>query len=231
MFFDPLYLVIMGVGLVLSLGAQAWVKASVGKWKQVALRRGITGRDVAQAILDVEGIRDVRIEQVEGFLSDHYDPTHKVLRLSPDNYHGHSVAAAGIAAHEVGHAIQDKVGYGPMRIRQAVVPLANIGTNIGVWMVIIGAAVGLAGVAKLGVLLFAGFVAFTLVTLPVEIDASNRAKRALAAGGFLDRRESEGVNAVLTAAAATYVAAAVTAVLQLLYFMLRAGMLGGRSND
>ncbi len=228
MFFDPLYLAVMGIGLLLSLGAQAWLRKAIGRWEKVPLGRGLTGRDVAQAILDVEGIGEVRIEPVGGILSDHYDPSRKILRLSPANYHGRSVVAAGIAAHEVGHAIQDKQGYAPMRLRQAIVPLANIGTSLGMLLVLIGVAVQALGLAKLGVLLFGGFVLFTLVTLPVEVDASRRARVALAHGGFLTREEGRGVDAVLGAAAATYVAAAVTAVLQLLYFMLRAGMLGRR---
>lgn len=229
--FDPLYMVVMGIGLLLSLGAQAWVMGAVRKWKNVALGRGLTGRDIAQMILDVEGIRDVRIEETPGFLGDHYDPTNRVLRLSPDNYHGRSVAAAGIAAHEVGHAIQDKVGYAPMRLRQFMVPVANLGTNLGIILVVIGAVIGFTGLAKLGVILFAGFVFFTLVTLPVEIDASRRARAALLSNGLLTRTEAEGVTRVLTAAAATYVAAAVTAILQLLYLLYRLGLLGGRDEE
>lgn len=228
MLFDPLYLVIIGVGFVLSLGAQAWVKSRVNKWADVAVGRGLTGRDVAQAILDAEHIGNVRIEQVPGFLSDHYDPSSRTLRLSPDIYAGRSVTAAGIAAHEVGHAIQHKQGYWAMGIRQKMVPVANIGTNLGVWIMIIGLVIGLTGLAKLGVILFAGFVAFTLITLPVEFDASARAKRALAGYHIISERELAGVSEVLTAAAATYVAAAVTAILQLLYWLFRLGLLGGR---
>jgi Zn-dependent membrane protease YugP len=227
MFFDPLYLAVMGIGLLLSLGAQAWVMGSVRRWREVAMGRGMTGRDIAQLILQSEGIHDVQIEEVQGFLSDHYDPTHKVLRLSPDNYRGRSVAAAGISAHEVGHAIQDKVGYAPMRIRQKLVPVANIGTNLGVILIMIGIAIRAVGMAKIGVLLFGAFVLFTLVTLPVEIDASRRAYATLSRGGILARDELGGVRQVLTAAAATYLAAAVTAILQLLYFAYRAGLLGG----
>lgn len=221
MIFDPLYIAVLVVGFALSMGAQLWVKRAVAKWEDVALGRGLTGADIAAAILRVEGIRDVDIEMVPGRLSDHYDPSSKTLRLSPDNFHGRSIAAAGIAAHEVGHAIQDKDGYGPMRLRQTLVPVANIGTSAGVWMVIIGMVLGFSGLAYAGVALFAAFVLFTLVTLPVEIDASRRAKRALLAGGFVSREEARGVSAVLDAAAATYLAAAVTAILQLLYWLYR----------
>jgi Zn-dependent membrane protease YugP len=218
---DPLYLVVMAVSALLSLGAQAWVSAAFRRYKHVAAGHGLRGADVAELILRAAGVRGVRIEAVDGFLSDHYDPRAKVLRLSSENFHGRSIAAAGVAAHEVGHALQDARGYFPMRVRQALVPVANIGTNLGVLLVVIGMALGALGLAKIGVVLFAGFVAFTLVTLPVEIDASARAKRALAASGILDREELDAVSRVLRAAAATYVAAAATAVLQLLYFLLR----------
>ncbi len=231
MFFDPFYMLIMGVGFVLSFGAQRWVKSAVAKWSKVPIGRGLTGRDIADLILRQSGVSNVTVEPVDGVLSDHYDPRTRTLRLSADNYYGTSVAAAGISAHEVGHAIQHRDGYWPMSIRQQMVPVANIGTNIGVWLVMIGAAIGAAGMAKIGVLLFAAFVAFTLVTLPVEIDASMRARRALLATGAVSSREAEGVNKVLTAAAATYLAAAVAAIMQLFYFAMRAGLFGGGDDD
>jgi uncharacterized protein len=228
MMLDPLYIAVMVIGMVLSLGAQAWVKSRVNRWSRVATSRGMTGQQIAQRILDAEGIRDVRIEIVNGVLADHYDPRNKTLRLSPDIYHGRSVTAAGIAAHEVGHAIQHKQGYAFMKMRQAMVPVANIGTNLGIIAVIAGMVIGMSGLALLGVLLFAGFVAFTLVTLPVEFDASARARAVLAQNGIVTAEEAVGVNQVLTAAAATYVAAAATAILQLLYWMYRLGLIGGR---
>ena len=221
---------VMVVGLGLSGLAQMWVKAAFARWSKVPLSRGMTGRDVAEAILRAEGVSGVTIEEVPGRLSDHYDPTSRTLRLSPENYRGNSIAAAGIAAHEVGHAIQHKENYWPMGIRQRMVPVANIGTNLGVILVMIGAVIGAAGLAQLGVFLFAGFVVFTLITLPVEFDASFRARKALVDGGIVTGQESAGVSRMLTAAAATYLAAAVTAILQLLYFALRAGLLG-RSDD
>lgn len=227
---DPLYLAIMAIGFLLSMGAQFWVKARVAKWSRVGTRRGLTGAQVADAVCRMAGAR-VRIESVGGFLTDHYDPSSRTLRLSPDNFHGRSVTAAGIAAHEAGHAVQDMEGYWPMRLRQKMVPVANLGTNLGVLLVILGLAVGFTGLAKLGVALFAGFVLFTVVTLPVEFDASRRAMRMLNASGLVTPEEARGVRQVLTAAAATYVAAAVTAVLQLLYFLLRSGLLGGRSRE
>jgi len=230
MMFDPLYMLVMGLGLVLSLGAQAWVKASTAKWDRVPIGRGLTGADVAAAILRVRGIHDVTIEQVGGVLSDHYDPSSRTLRLSPANYSGRSITAAGIAAHEVGHAVQHAEGYAPMIIRQKMVPVANIGTNLGVWIVIAGMFTGITGLSQIGVVLFAGFVLFTLVTLPVEFDASFRARKALLETGIVTEQEARGVSAVLTAAAATYLAAAVSAILQLLYWAMRAGLLGGRDD-
>ena len=228
MIFDPLYMLVLGVGLVLSLAAQLWVKSSVNRWSQIGTRRGLTGRDVAEAILRAERIGDVRVEPVAGFLSDHYSPSERVLRLSEDIFYGRSVAAAGIAAHEVGHAIQHKRGYWPMQLRQTLVPVANIGTNLGVWLVVLGMIIGLTELATLGVFLFAGFVAFTLITLPVEFDASFRAREVLLANGIVTPHEARGVSQVLTAAAATYLAAAVSAIMQLLYWALRAGLLGQR---
>ncbi|RAL22282.1 hypothetical protein DL240_10545 [Lujinxingia litoralis] len=228
MIFDPVYLLVLGVGGVLSMVAQVWVNSAFKKWSRVPTSRGMTGRQIAQAILDAQGIRDVGIEPVQGMLSDHYDPTAKMLRLSPDIYNGRSVAAAGIAAHEVGHAIQHKEGYAMMKLRQKMVPVANIGTNLGLWITIAGIVIGLSGLATVGVVLFGGAVAFTLVTLPVEFDASARAKRVLEAQGFVSGEEARGVNTVLSAAAATYVAAAVGAVLQLVYWAWRAGLMGDR---
>lgn len=224
--FDPLYGLVMLVSTVLSVGAQLWVTSAFHRYKRIPTGRGLRGAEVAALILQASGVRGVRIEPTDGFLSDHYDPRGKVLRLSYENFHGASVAAAGVAAHEVGHALQDAQGYWPMRVRQSLVPIANIGTNLGVLLVIVGMGVGALGLAHIGVGLFAGFVAFTLVTLPVELDASSRARRALAASGALSRAELDGVSRVLRAAAATYVAAAATAILQLLYFLLR--LQGGR---
>jgi Zn-dependent membrane protease YugP len=228
MLFDPLYLVIMIVGFLLSAGASGWVKLRMNKWGDVQTSRGMTGRQVAESILRAKGIQDVNIEKVDGFLSDHYDPSSKTLRLSSEIHDGETVASAGIAAHEVGHAIQHADGYLPMKLRQKMVPVANIGTNLGVWIIIGGMVIGALGLAKLGVFLFGGAVAFTLVTLPVEFDASFRAKDLLDNHNLVDKSELEGVEEILTAAAATYVAAAVTSIMQLLYFMMRTGMLGGR---
>ena len=229
-FMDPFYIIVLVLGGVLSFGAQMWVKAATAKWDRVAISKNMTGRDIAQAILHARGVRDVRIEMVPGRLSDHYDPRGKVLRLSEGVYNGRSITAAGIAAHEVGHAIQDADRYPLMTMRQVLVPVANLGTGIGTWMVMIGAAIGLTGIAKLGVLIFGGFVAFTVVTLPVEIDASMRARKLLLDNNIVTSKEAQGVSAVLMAAAGTYLAAAVQSIMQLLYFAMRAGLFGSRDD-
>ena len=229
MFFDPLYMVVIGIGLALSFGAQMWVKSATSRWDKVALKGGMTGKDIAEKILRSRGIRDVRIEVVGGVLSDHYDPRSRTLRLSNAVYNGRSVTAAGIAAHEVGHAIQDADNYALMSLRQNLVPVARIGTSMGIWMVMIGAFVS-QFVAQLGVLIFGGFVLFTVITLPVEIDASIRARKLLIKDNIVTGEEARGVSAVLMAAAATYLAAALQSILQLLYFAHRAGLIGGRRN-
>ena len=230
MIFDPLYIGVMLIGFILSAGAQLWVKSATSRWDKVAIGKGMTGKDVAAAILRARGVTGVSIERVPGRLSDHYDPRSKTLRLSPGVHDGRSVTAAGIAAHEVGHAIQDADNYGLMSIRQQLVPVANIGTSLGIYMVIFGAMLGMTGLAKLGVFLFGAFVLFTVVTLPVEIDASMRARRLLIENNIVTGEEARGVSSVLTAAAATYLAAALSAILQLLYWAMRAGLLGSQDD-
>ena len=239
MFGDPLYIAVILVGVVLSGITSMMVKSSFARGEKVGLSRGYTGRDVAEAILRSAGIRDVRVVEHRGFLSDHYNPADKTLNLSSAVYHGINASAAGVAAHETGHAIQHAQGYAPLRIRSAVVPVASLGCNVGPWLIILGivlgAAEGLAGptlVAKIGVWLSAASTFFTLVTVPVEYDASARAKKLL---GSLEitrtPEETAAVKDVLSSAALTYVAAAITSVLTLLYWAMRAGLLGGRRND
>jgi len=230
MLFDPLYIAVLVIGFALSGAASMWTRAAFAKWSKVPTGRGQTGAQVAAAILRAEGITGVGIEPASGYLSDHYDPRSKTLRLSPEVFDGRTVAAAGIAAHEVGHAIQDAHGFLPMRMRQLMVPVANIGTNIGLWMVIGGMILGFSGLSTVGVFLFGGFVLFTIVTLPVELDASRRARNVLRENRLLDGPELTGVTRILTAAATTYLAAAITAILQLLYWMFRLGLLGGRED-
>ncbi|MCA9516273.1 MAG: zinc metallopeptidase [Myxococcales bacterium] len=221
-YLDPGYMVLLLVTGALSIWASVRVKTTFARYQKVRTRGGLTGAEVARAILARSGVRDVRVERVAGFLSDHYDPREKVLRLSPDVYGGTSVAAVGVAAHEVGHAIQHARGYWPLQVRSYLAPAASFGSNLGLIIAMMGLAFHATGLVTLGVIAFAAMVAFTLVTLPVELDASARAKALLPELGFVSAEEARGVRSVLGAAAMTYVAAAVSSVLTLLYFVMRA---------
>lgn len=226
--FDPLYLAFLLPGLVLSFWASARVKSTFNKYSQVASRRGWTGAAAARELIRQRGADGVRVEETPGFLSDHYDPGARVLRLSPDVYHGRSLAALGVAAHEAGHAIQHAKKYGPLSFRSLVVKPAMIGSNIAPLIATAGFFMQSANLVWLGVITFSAFVLFTLVTLPVEFDASNRAVAALQETGMIEANEVPGARAVLRAAAMTYVASAVSAILQLLYFVLRANSMNDR---
>jgi Zn-dependent membrane protease YugP len=226
MFLSPIWLLFAIPGLVLSIWAQAKVRGAVKKYSKVTTARGVTGAQVARSLLDDQGLYDVDVEEATGFLSDHYDPRSKTLRLSQDVYRQPSIAAAGIAAHEMGHAIQDKNGYFPLQIRTAFVPIARFGSSLAPWLFIAGFLLRLTPLAWIGVVLFGVAVIFTLVTLPVEFDASKRAKKLLVSNGILVGDEIKGVDKVLDAAALTYVAAAVAAVGQLIYYVFLLG--GGR---
>jgi uncharacterized protein len=231
MYFDPLYLLLTLPGLALSLWAQYKVKSTFRHYAEVPARSGLTGADAAAELIRQRGVSGVRIEPTHGFLSDHYDPFHKVLRLSEDVYHGRSLAALGVAAHEAGHAIQHAQSYGPLKFRSLLVKPASIGSNFGVILATIGFAIQASSLTMLGIVLFSAAVLFTLVTLPVEFDASKRAVVALEQLGIVTPSEAPGAAAVLRAAALTYVAAAITAIMQLLYFLIRAGVLGGRREE
>jgi Zn-dependent membrane protease YugP len=220
-FFDPLYLVFMLPGLALALWAQAKTRGAYQKYSEIRNMQNITGGQVARVILNSNGLHDVQIEEVPGELSDHYDPTAKVLRLSPGVARVPSVAAMGIAAHEVGHAIQDARGYQPMRVRAGIVPLAQFGSQIGFYVILAGLLMNLTGLAVVGLVLFAFGALFALVTLPVEFDASSRAMAALQSNGLVTVQEAEGARAVLNAAAWTYVAGFVSSLLTVLYFALQ----------
>ncbi|MBP8000028.1 MAG: zinc metallopeptidase [Chloroflexi bacterium] len=221
MFFDPLYLILALPALLLGMYAQARVRNNFSKYSQVRTWRGLTGAEVARSLLNTQGLYEVQVEESQGFLSDHYDPRSKTLRLSPDVYRSPSVAAAGIAAHEMGHALQHAHGYAPLQLRSALVPAVQFSSNLAPWIIIVGMLLQWTSLAWVGVILFAGAVFFSLVTLPVEFDASRRAKQLLVSEGVLSAQEVEGVNKVLDAAALTYVAAAIAAVGQLLYWILR----------
>jgi len=219
------YALFFGVPMLLAMWAQFKVKSTFNKFAQVPTRSGMTGAEVARAVLDEAGLYNVKVEPTNGFLSDHYDPRGKVLRLSEATYNERSVSAAGVAAHEAGHALQDKEKYTPLVWRSAMVPAVQFGSMLGPIAIMAGLAINITGLAWVGVILFAAASVFSLVTLPVEFDASNRAKAMLAKMNLVTTQEGEGVDKVLDAAALTYVAAAVASVAQLLYYVL---MLTGR---
>ena len=229
-YYDPT-LIFALIGLVLSLVASARVNMVFNKYSRVISRSGMTGAMAAERILHSQGIYDVRIERVSGRLSDHYDPRNKVLRLSDSTYNDTSVAAIGVAAHECGHAVQHAKGYAPLAFRSALVPLANIGSNLGYLLVIIGlfftANTGTM-LITIGLIAFSCAVLFQIVTLPVEFNASRRALAMLESQGILGSQEIKGSRSVLSAAAMTYVAAAATSILQLLRLIIIAG---GRNRD
>ena len=219
-YFDPTYMLVI-IGAVLCLWAQARVSSTYSKFSRVQSRTGMTGAQAAQRILQMSGIYDVRIEHVGGSLTDHYDPGHKVLRLSDSVYGSTSVAAIGVAAHECGHAVQHDKGYGPLKFRSALVPVANIGSKAGIPLIFLGVILGMNQVLiQIGIWVFALAVLFQVVTLPVEFNASGRALAMLGDYGMLERDEAAGCRKVLKAAALTYVAALLMSVLQLLRYVL-----------
>jgi Predicted Zn-dependent protease len=230
---DPLYWLVFGVGMVLSIIAQGMVKSAYAKYSRVGNSRNMTGAEAAQLMLRSEGINDVTINRYEGgWLSDHYNPGTKIINLSPDVYSGHSLASVGIACHEAGHALQHASHYGPLKIRNLLVPTASLGSKLGIPLVILGAVIGSLGLAKLGLVLFGLVFLFQLITLPVELNASSRSKQALLNNGIVQPgAEANGVAAVLNAAAMTYIAAAISSLLTLLYYAHRLGLFGGRSRD
>ena len=219
-YYDPTYFLLIP-GLLLALYAQFKVSSTFAHYKGVPSRVHMTGAEIARAILDSNGCRDVRIERVAGSLTDHYDPENGVLRLSSEVYGSMSVAALGVAAHEAGHAIQDAQDYAPLRIRANLVPIANIGSGMAIPLFMLGLLMSWEPLLKIGIFAFAFSVLFYVVTLPVEFNASRRAVTVLASG-YLPQDEVKGVKAVLSAAALTYVAAALQAVLQLLRLVLLA---------
>ena len=229
--FDPLYMMLWLPGVILATLASLYTKSSFSHYSRIAASSGMTGAEAARRLLDCAGIYGVRIEQTGGFLSDHYDPSARVLRLSADVYGSRSLAAIGVACHEAGHAIQHATGYGPLGLRSALVPAASLGSNLAFPLLFLGLILQWQGLVLVGVGAFALAVLFTLVTLPVEYDASSRAKRLMVASGIVTSREARDAGAVLNAAFMTYVASAVSSLLMLLYFLIRAGLLGGSRRD
>jgi uncharacterized protein len=227
MFFDPMYLLFVAPALLLGLWAQFRIKSTYAQASQQPAT--LSGAAAARHLLDSAGLQQVGIEQVPGHLSDHYDPRDKVLRLSPEVYQSRSLAAVGIAAHEAGHAIQHAVHYAPLIVRNAAVPVAGFGSNIGILLLILGFVMKMPVIIWVGIGLFATVVFFQLVNLPVEFDASNRAKAQLVEYGIVPREQMPYVNKVLNAAALTYVAATLQAIFTLLYYVMI--VTGGRRSN
>jgi len=222
MYFDPWYFIIIAPGLLLALIASVWVRLAFSRYSRTPLAGGYSGAEVARELLRRSGIGDVGVEEHQGFLSDHYHPLQKVVRLSPDIYRGRSVAAAAIAAHEVGHAIQHARRFSLMSLRQALVGPANLGSNLSYILIILGFVLHAMGLVWAGIILFSAVVLFQLVTLPVEIDASRRARANLLETGIVSPVQAPAVSRMLTAAALTYLAAVITSILTLVYYIMRA---------
>jgi Zn-dependent membrane protease YugP len=234
MIFDPFYLLVIGFGMALSLYASSMTKSRFKKYSQYTTRSRLSGAEVAKRILSDNNISNVKVERVPGELTDHYDPRTKILRLSESVHDSNSMAAFGVAAHEVGHAIQHAQSYTMLSFRSSWVPVANLGGGLSMIVIMLafflGGAQTSTGVSLswLGVILFGCTTLFTLITLPVEFDASSRALASLKSGNYVTDKELDGARKVLDAAAMTYVAAFITSLVTLLYWMFRLGLLGGR---
>jgi Zn-dependent membrane protease YugP len=228
-FFDPLYLILMAPALLFSLWASWRTKSAFNKYQRVRSARGVTGAQAAAEMLRSAGIGDVKIVPTEGFLSDHYNPQSKTLALSPDVYGSPSIAAVGVACHEAGHAIQHAQHYGPLHLRSALVPTASFGSSLSYFVILGGFLFQSQKLVLFGAALFGLVLLFQIVTLPVEFDASARAKQLALANGIVLPQEREGMDRVLNAAAMTYVAAVVSTLLTILYYLIRAS--GMRSRD
>ncbi len=220
MFYDTNYwLFVMLPGLIIGLWAQAKLMSAYNRYRRVPVASGLSGAEAARAILDRAGLVDVAVAEVPGHLTDHYDPTKRALFLSSENFHGRSVAAIGVAAHEAGHALQHQAAYAPLNLRMAMVPVTQFASMAVFGILLLGIMLHISKLLWVAVALFAIVTLFQLVTLPVEFDASRRARVQLFELGLVHREEAEGVSRVLNAAALTYVAALVTAILQLLYYI------------
>lgn len=232
MFFgaDPLYLLLVTPALALAGWAQARIMAAYREGSRYRASSGVTGAQAAQVVMQEGGVRGVAIEPVAGQLTDHYDPSHKVLRLSAGNFQEDSLAAVGVAAHEAGHAIQDATHYPLLVVRNLLVPLASLGSNASMLLLIGGVAMQWPALMYVAIGLFSLAVLFQVVNLPVEFNASRRARAMLQESGLVSAQEDEVVGKVLNAAAMTYVAATLTGVSQLLYFLIRSGAVGGRGH-
>ena len=228
MFFDPIYLVFAIPGLILAMVASFYTKSTFAKYSQVTSSSGLTGAEAAKRMLYAAGIYDVRVEAVEGFLSDHYDPTNKILRLSQDVYANKSLSSIGVACHEAGHAVQHARAYAFLSLRTALVPATNICSTLSYFIIMLGFFMS-RNLILVGAILFSVAVLFSIITLPVEWNASSRAKEMMFSAGIVRPNEAAMAGEVLNAAFLTYVAAAVSALLTLLYYLLRAGVFNGRN--
>jgi Zn-dependent membrane protease YugP len=229
MFYNIDYLLFMAPAFLLMMLATWYVKSAYSKWGKIPASSRLSGYQAAQRLITAGGLYGVQIEGIAGNLTDNYDPRTKTLRLSQGVAQGSSVAALAVSAHELGHAMQDSDDYLPLRLRAAMVPVVNIGSYLGWILIMIGLFLNMVNLAWLGVLAFSAGAVFALATLPVELNASARARQLLAASGLIvTEEERRGVNSVLNAAALTYVASLLTAILQLLYFVSMVGGLGGR---
>jgi Zn-dependent membrane protease YugP len=233
MIFDPLYFILLAPAMLLAMWAQYRVKHTFARASEIPAR--MTGADAARRILLANGLQRVDIEPAQGFLSDHYDPREKVLRLSPDVYNGRSLASVGVAAQEAGHAHPDSSGDAPLKLRNGIVPLAAVGGNLSMIIFMVGLFLSQTSIGQslllVGIGLFSLTVLFQLINLPVEFDASRRARQVLLSNGIVAQQEDVEVGRVLNAAAMTYVAATIGAVLTLLYLLIRSGLLGSRREE
>lgn len=231
MYFDPVYMLFALPGLILALAASVMTRSTFAKYSKVRAASGMTGAEAARAMLYSQGIRDVTIEPTHGFLSDHYDPRTNTLRLSQEVFHSGSLSAIGVACHEAGHALQQAHQYAPLALRSALVPVTQFGSQAAPFILLLGFLFQAPFLIQLGLVLFTAAVVFTLVTLPVEWNASARAKELMVEARIVAPQEQSHAAAVLNAAFMTYVASAVSAVLTLLYYLFRAGLLGNRRDD
>ena len=228
MIFDPMYFIFVLPAIALAGWASIKVKTAMARASRIAPSSGMTGAQAAARILKSNELDNVRIESTRGFLGDHYDPRHKVLRLTPEIYSGRTLAAVGVAAHEAGHAIQDARHYAPLKLRTGLVPMASFGGNFAIIILIAGLLLHRPALMLVGIGLFSIMVLFQLINLPVEFNASTRARVVLVENGIVARSELAPVSKVLNAAAMTYVAATLMSILTLLYYLYRSGLLGGR---
>ncbi len=226
--FDMYYFVLVVPALILSLWAQYKVNSTFSSYSKVGTGRGLTGHDAARRILDQNGLHHVRIEHTPGKLTDHFDPRTNVVKLSDSVYNSRSIAAVGVAAHEVGHAVQYAESYAPMKLRAAIIPMTNFGSTLSIPLIFLGFFLSIEPLVTVGILLFSFVALFQLVTLPVEFNASSRALATLDSQGMLSAEELSGTKRVLSAAALTYVAALIMSLAQLLRLLL---LFGGRSRD